>query len=135
MRKSFVRVVESIEVEKVNTRDLYEEAIKQTNKNDTTILNQDNVYRWMVNSVRHSHSNYERGLKRLNELNHSQNEYHLYKNAVLDRISHEYPNLADECDRQKDPIPIVTIVDNKIQTTRRNKNVKRRKSNSKKRKV
>ena len=37
----------------------------------------------------------------------------MYKNAVLDKISHEYPNLAEECNKQKEPINMVKIITKK----------------------
>ena len=122
MRKSFVRLVDNIQVDKIDTRELYEEASKHSGKKDTIILNQDNLYRWMVNSVRHCHSNYEDGLCNLHKINCTDNEYHMYKNAVLDRISYEYPNLLDECNKQKEPINMVKIIKKK-----RNSNGKKRK--------
>ena len=100
MRKNFVKIVDSIEIDKINTRELYDEAVKQSRSEDPVILNQDTLYRWMVNTVRHSHSSYEGGLKELHKLNNSEVEYNLYKNAVLDKISYEYPNLEDECTKQ-----------------------------------
>ena len=79
----------------------------------------------MVNTVRHSHSSYEGGLKELHKLNNSEVEYNLYKNAVLDKISYEYPNLEDECTKQKEPIKMVKVIKKK---KRGNKNGRRKRS-------
>ena len=123
MRKKFVKLINNIQVDKIDTRELYDEASNQSRKDDKTILNQDNVYRWMVNAVRHSHTNYEEGLDKLHRYNYTENEYHMYKNAVLNKISHEYPNLAEECNKQKEPINMVKII-----TKKRIKNGKRKNS-------
>lgn len=125
MRKNFVKIVDSIEIDKINTRELYDEAVKQSRSEDPVILNQDTLYRWMVNTVRHSHSSYEVGLKELHKLNNSEVEYNLYKNAVLDKISYEYPNLEDECIKQKEPIKMVKVIKKK---KRGKKNGRRKRS-------
>ena len=116
--KSLNELIDSIEVDIIDTRELYEEAVNQSHKKDKTILNQDNVYRWMVNSVRHAHSNYNKSIKELHRNpDFVQDNYHLYKNAVLNRISILYPNLIDECNNQKETIFMVELI-----KERRNKN-------------
>lgn len=59
--------------------------------------------RWMVNYIRHNLTVYDRDLYDMRGKVGVHEGYQSYKNAVLDKIAEAYPNLAEECERQKSP--------------------------------
>ena len=98
------KLINDIQIEKVDTRTIYDEA---TANHDDLIYNQRDVYRWMVNVVRHNHTNYD---TTLNKTYHNTKQYKQYKNAVLSKISIAYPNLKDECNNQSNTVKMIRIV-------------------------
>ena len=57
--------------------------------------------RWMVNYVRHNLTSYDNVLYDMSGKVGCHEEYHRYKEAVLDKIAETYPLLAEECEDQK----------------------------------
>lgn len=124
MRKKFMKLVNNIIVDEIGIRNLYDQAIINNSENSKIELPEDVIYRWMVNTVRHDYTNYEQGLKQIHKLNYDEFCYRMYKNAVLDKISSTYPNLSEECDKQKNPVEMVTKIkrSNKDAGNRKRKN-------------
>lgn len=123
MRKKFVKLVNNITVDEIGIRNLYDKAI--ANNGDPKLeLPEDVAYRWMVNTIRHEYTNYEQGLKQIHKLKCDELNYQMYKNAVLDKISSTYPNLSEECYKQKNLVEMVTKVkrSNNDATSRKRKN-------------
>lgn len=114
MHKYFnlIDIINSIEIDNsVNLREVFNTALnyKFTGSEVPLEFKEGNIQRILVNSIRHSYSNYEEGLKKVHKLK-SEDDYFKYKNATLERIAREYSELRDECERQKRTLNIATIV-------------------------
>lgn len=72
-------------------------------------IREQNIQRIMVNTIRHSYSNYDIGLKQIYKLK-SEDMYFRYKNIILEQISNQYPYLKDECNKQKHIINMANII-------------------------
>ena len=62
------------------------------------------MHRILVNNIRHDHTNYDKGLRKIKRqygVYYDESVYTQYKNAVLTKIAMNYPFLAEECARQK----------------------------------
>lgn len=102
---NFNDLIRNINVDKdLDFRTLYDEAMKYINKHNSIELNQDLVYRAIVNRLRHSHTEYNKGLKSIYKMHNTDIYYNMYKNYVLYNIETEYPAVKEECDRQKHKI-------------------------------
>ena len=114
MHKYFnlIEIINSIKIDNNNDlREIFDTALNyEFTESETPIeFKEDNIQRILVNSIRHSYSNYEAGLKNIHRLK-SEDDYFRYKNATLERIAREYSTLRDECERQKHTLNIATIV-------------------------
>ena len=123
MHKYFnlIEIINSIKIDNNNDlREIFDTALNyeftdtalnyEFTESETPIeFKEDNIQRILVNSIRHSYSNYEEGLKNVHRLK-SEDNYFRYKNATLERIAREYSTLRDECERQKHTLNIATIV-------------------------
>ena len=72
--------------------------------NNRDTINEESMHRILVNNIRHDHTNYDKGLKKMKKdygNYYTETIYTQYKNAVLNKIAMSYPFLADECTRQK----------------------------------
>ena len=100
----FLSILNSIDVNNdKGLRDIFNDALnyEYTGSEIPLEFKEQNIQRIIVNSIRHSHSNYEEGLKEVHRLKASEDMYFLYKTVVLEKIALEYPELQDECERQK----------------------------------
>lgn len=85
-------------------RDWYEyQAAIRNRIEDISVENADmpTKLRWMVNYVRHNLTKYDEDLYSISGKVSCHTEYGIYKNAVLDKIADVYPELVEECMRQK----------------------------------
>lgn len=62
---------------------------------------EETVRRWMVNHIRHNMTEYDSALLTVNGKVGKDEAYRKFKNIVLDKIAEEYPELAEECKKQK----------------------------------
>lgn len=109
---NLIDVINSIKIDNsVNLREVFNTALNYefTESEIPLEFKEGNIQRILVNSIRHSYSNYEEGLKKVHKLK-SEDNYFRYKNATLERIAKEYSILRNECERQKHTINIATIV-------------------------
>ena len=109
---NIINIINSIKVDNnSNLRNIFDDALNYefTESEIPLEFREGNIQRILVNSIRHSYSNYEAGLKNVHRLK-SEDDYFRYKNATLERIAREYSTLRDECERQKHTLNIATIV-------------------------
>lgn len=109
----FNDIIQNIEIEiNHNLREIFDSALDyQYSEAEKPIeFREDNIKRFMVNSIRHEYSNYEDGLKQIHRLKMHEDIYFRYKNIVLNHIAQEYPFLEDECKSQKTKVRMVKIV-------------------------
>lgn len=62
---------------------------------------EETVRRWMVNHIRHNMTEYDSALLIVNGKVGKDEAYRKFKNIVLDKIAEAYPELAEECEKQK----------------------------------
>ena len=100
-----------------NVRSILDDALEFNNmaSDDKLVYREREVKHYMVNHIRHSATSYEIVLKTIHRVSAPQDfqtrelNYHMYKNAILERISQAYPFLKSECDAQKYKINMVKI--------------------------
>ena len=68
---------------------------------DAATADSQTQYRWMVNYARHNLTSYDEILYAMSGKVGCHTEYHVYRDAVLDKIAQTYPELAYECEIQK----------------------------------
>lgn len=93
-------------------RSIYNQSVIFNLHKTPTLIPEKTLYRFIVNEIRHSESNYEQTLRFINKCVKSSKDntyYYQYKNAVLDKIGYIYPELQDECNRQKSRVDMVCI--------------------------
>lgn len=112
MCTSFISIISNSEVNDVDARYIFDTALKyQYGQDESPIeFKEGNLQRIMVNSIRHTQSNYEYGLKQIHSLKTTEDIYFMYKNNMLQLISDKYPYLSDECERQKHLIEMVKLI-------------------------
>lgn len=109
----FNTIIQNIRIEQnYDLRDIFNNALSyQYNESERPIIFKENdIKRFMVNSIRHNYSNYEDGLKQIHRLKMHEDIYFRYKNIVLNKISEMYPFLYDECKSQKHDVYMVDII-------------------------
>lgn len=95
-------ILDNIKVYKdINIREIYDEAVLHYVDEQPIEIKEYNMYRVLVNNIRHSHTNYEDNLKDVYKAGSNNKYYPMYKNQVLKEISNQYPYLKEECDKQK----------------------------------
>ena len=108
--KNINTILNEIQVDKdINIREAYDDAIKYEMHEVPIEIREDKAYRLLVNNMRHEHTNYDKNLKNVYHIKNNL-YYPLYKNQVLNKISSEYPYLADACNKQLQGKIIVTLV-------------------------
>lgn len=100
------KLIYSISIDNIDLRTVLNSAIKYQYDDYPIDFYESSFYRLLVNSIRHSYSNYETGLLQLHKLKLSEMDYFRYKNAVLEQISKTYPVLKNECNAQKYNVPL-----------------------------
>ena len=113
---NIINIIYSIKVDNnSNLRSIFDDALNYefTESEIPLEFREGNIQRILVNSIRHSYSNYEKGLKKVYRLK-SEKDYYRYKNATLERIAIGYPTLRDECERKKHKLCMVNIVSGEI---------------------
>ena len=70
-------------------------------KSNCKNVDKQTMKRWMVNYIRHNLLEYDEDIYDMHGKVGISGEYIRYKNAVLDKIAEVYPELQDECERQK----------------------------------
>ena len=71
------------------------------------------MHRILVNNIRHDHTNYDKGLRKIKRqygVYYDESVYTQYKNAVLNKIAMNYPFLAEECARQKGELCMIRTI-------------------------
>lgn len=112
--KQFRSITDSIKIDKyLSIRDIYNFAQVYVNgQSELPIeVREHDLKNIMVNYIRHNLIHYSEGLRQVKSINnkYEQDNYVMYKNAVLDKISKEYPFLSIACKNQKRPLNIVII--------------------------
>lgn len=112
MNDNFISIISNSEVNIVDARNILNTALKyQYGQREYPIeFKETNLQRIMVNSIRHTQSNYEHGLKQIHCLKTTEDIYFMYKNNMLRLISNKYPYLSDECKRQQHLLEMVKII-------------------------
>lgn len=107
----FNMIIDNVKLdEDIDLRKAYDEMLS-FNKTNSIELPIGVTNRFMVNSIRHNCSNYDKNLKYVYKLDGKDTVYYkLYKNNILRLISKRYPNLSDECDRQATKIKMIKNV-------------------------
>lgn len=91
----------------IDLREVYDSTMKYNNSEDLE-LSKRTMYRYLVNAIRHNYTNYDDNLKRVYRLDKNNCVYYkIYKNNILDLIADKYPELSDECDRQKTTLKMI----------------------------
>jgi hypothetical protein len=93
-------------------RDIFDSAVDfNYSGNPIEFKSQDKLNRLMVNTIRHSFTNYDDNLRVIHRLKTVPNAYYRYKNSVLTSIAMKYPFLEEECNNQKRKMLMVKVVE------------------------
>lgn len=111
----FNRIHNNMVVEEKPVREFYDNSSERLRckAEHGVFLQEDDIKRILVNSIRHTGSTYDRDMKIVHQLDRripGDTYYKRYKNMVLNEIAEKYPFLKDECENQKYKIQMVRIV-------------------------
>lgn len=108
----FIETIHGTRVYNSSFRDILDNGINYNYEtNPIVFYNDEKINHIMVNTIRHTFSDYEPNLKVIHKLRTVYNAYPRYKNSVLTSIAKEYPFLEKECDKQKMKINMVRVVE------------------------
>ena len=89
-------------LEYLDEMELIESQLSDIKENGLGMPNEETLYRWIVNYIRHNLVNYDNNLKLLNGQTGKQYGYESFKDIVLRKIAAAYPKYNNECQRQID---------------------------------
>ena len=108
----FINTINNTNFTDSTYRDIFDDAIEfNYDDNPIEFRNSSKLDRMMVNTIRHSYTNYEDNLKVIHKLKSVHNAYYRYKNSVLNSIAEKYPFLEEECNNQKRKLTMVKVVE------------------------